>query len=273
MPRFSLGDGSLYYERQGSGSPLVFVHGGWQDATSWAPQVQEFAEEYNVITYDIRGHGQTGATAAADYSIDLFTDDLEALLAGLDIDQPLLVGLSVGGMIAQTFLDRHPDGARGAVIAGPVQSMPSFGLAADLNPFVSPMFGVSQMVSTLGSAGAFRALLSTMHAANGGPWLSLGSDVREQTIAAAGAVPEAEYTKIFQALYEHEPIDLSHVETPLLTLYGDHEATRIKRQAKRLVESLPNGSAQEIPDAAHLVNQDNPAAFNRACSEFFATLQ
>lgn len=271
MPTVSLEDGTLHYEQRGSGPPLVFIHGGWQDGRSWEPQIERFAENYRVITYDIRGHGRTGETETAAYSIDLFADDLETLLARLDIEQPILVGLSVGGMIARSVLDRQPDSIRGAVVGGPVQSLPSLGFA-DLNPFFSPVQGVSQMVSTLGSAGAFRTLLTTMRTANGGPWLSLDSDVREQAISAAGTVPRAEYTKVFEALYDHDPIDLSHVETPLLVLYGDHEATRIKRQGRRLAERTPGGRQLEIPDAAHLVNQDNPSAFNRACSEFIATI-
>lgn len=272
MPTVSLEDGSLYYEHQGSGPPLVFIHGGWQDSDSWAHQIEYFAEDYHVISYDIRGHGRTGETDTAEYSIDLFADDLEILLQTLDIEQPTLVGMSVGGMIAQAVLGRQPDRIRGVVVGGPVQSVPSLGFAAELNPFISPKLAVSQMVSTLGSAGAFRALLDGMKVANGGPWLSLDSAVREQAINAAGAVSKGEYTKIFQALHEHEPTDLSHVETPLLVLHGDHEATQVKRQGKRLAETVPNGYALEIPDAAHLVNQDNPSAFNTACAEFFAPI-
>jgi pimeloyl-ACP methyl ester carboxylesterase len=128
------------------------------------------------------------------------------------------------------------------------------------------------MVSTLGSAGTFRALLNAMQATNGGPWLTLDSDVREQTVAAAGAVTQAEYTKLFDAIYDHDPTDISHAETPLLVLYGDHEIGQIKRQGQQLADSVPNGRALELPDAAHLVNQDNPDAFNSACAEFFDTL-
>jgi pimeloyl-ACP methyl ester carboxylesterase len=68
------------------------------------------------------------------------------------------------------------------------------------------------------------------------------------------------------------PPDLSHVQTPTLVLYGDHEASPVKRQGERLADTLASGSWQEIPDAGHLVNQDNPRAFNAACAAFFADL-
>lgn len=271
MPTVSLNDGSLHYEQRGSGPPLVLIHGGWQDSASWEHQVEYFADDYRVITYDLRGHGRTGATGASKYSVDLFVDDLERLLAELDIHNPTLAGISVGGMIIRAFLSRHPEAVRGAVIGGPFQSMMSMDLPTDLNPFLSPVQGISQMVSMMGSAATFRTLITSMEATNGGTWLSLDTDVRAQTITAAGAVPKAEYSKIFRVIYESNPVEISHVETPLLVLYGDHEASQIKRQGQQLAQSVPHGRHLEIPDAAHLVNQDNPAAFNRACAEFFAT--
>jgi len=269
MPTVSLEDGSLHYDQRGSGPPIVFIHGGWQDSASWAPQIDRFAEKYRVIAYDLRGHGRTGATNAAEYTLDLLVDDLETLLLELDIEQPMLVGISVGGMIIRSFLGRHADGARGAVIGGPFQSMASLSLPTDLNPFLSPVQAVAQMASTLGSAETFRALVTAMSATNGGTWLSVDSDVRAQTIDAAGNVPASEYSKIFRVIYESEPADISDVTAPLLVLAGDHEAGRIKRQGQDLAEEAPRGRYREIADAGHLVNQDNPAAFNSACSEFF----
>ena len=272
MPTVSVEGGSIFYERRGSGPPIVLIHGGWQDSTAWANQVDSFVEQHEVITYDIRGHGQSGPTETAQYSVELFADDLETLLLELDIDQPILVGISVGGLITRAFLDRHPEQARGAVIAGPFQSMTPLSFPTDMNPFLSPVQGVSQIVSTIGSAATFRSLLASMQATNGGTWLSLDSDVREQAIATAGNVSKAEYTKLFRVIYEHDPADISHVEVPLLVLAGDHEAGQIKRQGQTLAESIPDGQYSELADAGHLVNQDTPGAFNSACAEFFDSL-
>jgi pimeloyl-ACP methyl ester carboxylesterase len=272
MPTVSVDGGSLCYDRRGSGPPVVLIHGGWQDSTAWREQVEYFAEQYDVITYDIRGHGQSGPTETEQYSVGLFVNDLETLLVNLDIERPILAGLSVGGLIVRGFLARHPDWVRGAVVGGPFQSMTALTPPTDLNPFLSPVSGVSQMVSTIGSAATFRSLVTTMEAANGGTWLSVDADVREQAISSAGDVSTAEYTKLFRVIYEHDPADISHVETPLLVLAGERETGEIKRQGKNLAESAPKGEYRELADAAHLVNQDNPTAFNRACADFFETL-
>jgi len=92
-------------------------------------------------------------------------------------------------------------------------------------------------------------------------------------MAALSEVSPDEYLKIFRALYEFVPPGLGHVRTPTLVLYGDHEAYPVKRQGERLAETVAHGSWREIPDAGHLVNQDNPRAFDAACAEFFAGLE
>jgi pimeloyl-ACP methyl ester carboxylesterase len=272
VSKLPIEDGTLWYEERGEGPPLVCLHGGWYNADSWRPQVDRFADEYRVVTYDLRGHGRTGATGSRRYSIDLFVDDLERLLAHLGIEKPILCGLSVGGMVIQSYLDRHPDEARGAVIGGPLQSMPPIDLPSAVKPFVTPLPAIAGMVSTLGSAATFRSLLGSIRATTGVPWLTLDSTVRSEAMAAVADVTPGEYRKVFRALYEFEPPDLSGVRTPMLVLYGDHEAPSVKRQGRRLAETVGRGAWQEIPDSGHLVNQDNPRAFNAACTEFFAEL-
>lgn len=91
-------------------------------------------------------------------------------------------------------------------------------------------------------------------------------------MTALDEVSPDEYLKIFRALYEFVPPDLSHVRTPVQVLYGDHEAVPVKRQGRRLADTVARGRWQEIPDAGHLVNQDNPRAFNAACASFFDSL-
>lgn len=269
MPTSPLEDGALWYDVKGEGPPLVFVHGGWQNSKSWQQQVDYFADSFRVVTFDIRGHGKTGATDLRDYTVDLFVEDLEQLLTRLDIENPILVGNSIGGMIIQSYLAKHPTSARGAVISGPTHTMLPVDIPTEMNPLLSPGQAIGQMATTVGSKATFRSLVNTMEATNGGTWLSTDSDIRSQAFSFAGEVPSGEYKKIFGAVYEYDFVDLSHVETPILVLYGEQEAARIKRQGEQIATAVSHGRCQEIPDAAHLVNQDNPDAFNAACTTFF----
>lgn len=272
MSTFSVENGNIWYEERGSGPPVVCLHGAMMNSKSWRQQIDRFASDYRMVSYDIRGHGQTGATDAEEYSIELFVDDLERLLTHLGIERPILCGVSVGGMIIQSYLDRHPNKARGVVIGGPLQSMPPVDILPSMKSLMSPLPAISGLVSTIGPVATFQSLLSSIRATNGGAWLTIDSTVRSQAMAAVNEVSPDEYRKIFRALYEFVPPNLSHVQTPLIVLYGENEVTEGKRQGERLAETVANGSWQEIPNAGHLVNQDNPQAFNAVCSEFFANL-
>lgn len=272
MPTVPIEGGTLQYSERGSGPPLVCIHGGWLNERSWDEQVERFADEFRVVTFDLRGHGRTGSTETRRYSIELFVEDLERLFDRLDIDRPILCGLSIGGLVVQSYLDRYPGRARGAVIGGPLQSMPPVDLLPTVKSLFSPLPAVAGTASWFGSTATFRSLLAAIRATTGGRWLTLDPTVRSQAMEAVQEISSNEYRKIFRALYEFVPPDLSHVETPVLVLYGEREAPPVKRQGKRLAATVRRGTWREIPDAGHLANQDNPRAFNAACSEFFATL-
>lgn len=272
MPTVPIEGGDCWYEETGSGLPVVCLHGGWQDHHSWQRQVDRLADEYRMIAVDIRGHGRTGPTDSRHYSIELFADDLERLLAALEVDHPLLAGISVGGMVIQTYLDRHPDAARGAVVGGPVQSMPPIDLPGPLKQLFSPLPLLTGTLSTIGPTATFESLLNSIQLANGGPWLTLDDEVRSKALTALDAISAAEFRKVFRALYRYQPPTLSNVSTPVLVLYGDHEIPAVKRQGKRLARSVETGAWRELAGAGHLVNQDQPDAFNDACAAFFDTL-
>ncbi|APX98121.1 alpha/beta fold hydrolase [Natronorubrum daqingense] len=267
MAELALEDGHLWYELQGTGRPLVFIHGGWSNARAWAPQVDRFADEYQILTLDVRGHGNTGATDSERYSIERFTDDLERLLNDLDLEQPVLCGLSLGSMVVQEFLNRHPNDVAGAILAGAVRSMPPLEVPNSTKALFSPTPAIAASVALSGSTATFRSMCGSIRAATGGDWLSVNPEIRRDAIAAVDDIDEAEFRKIFDALYRYNPPDLS-VDTPTLVVHGGSEAPLVKRQGRRLVAGLPRGERVEIPDSGHLVNQDRPAAFNTTCATF-----
>lgn len=271
MAELPLEDGTLWYETRGDGQPLVFVHGGWMNGQAWAPQVERFADEYQVITLDVRGHGETGATDPNRYSIELFTDDLETLLARLDLERPILCGLSLGSMVVQEYLDRHPDRAAGAILGGAVRSMPPVDLPPTVKPFVSPLPALATTLSLTTPETTFRSMLTSIRATTGQQWLTVNPDVRSTAMAAVGDVSRTEFRKVFGALYRYEPTDLSHVETPTLVVHGEQEAPLVKRQGRRLVSEVADGERLELGDSGHLVNQDRPEAFNAATATFLET--
>jgi pimeloyl-ACP methyl ester carboxylesterase len=107
MPTVRTNDVETYYERHGSGRALVFVHGAWLNHHQWTPQVDGFAAEYEVVTYDLRGHGRSGGSTDGAYSVELYAADLRTLVEALGLEAPVVCGLSLGGMVAQTYAARY----------------------------------------------------------------------------------------------------------------------------------------------------------------------
>jgi aminoacrylate hydrolase len=107
MPVVSVGDGEIYYESHGSGTPLLLVPGLGGTGNYWQPQIAEFSKYFQVIIHDHRGTGQSTRSKIA-YSVDQMTRDLIGLMDAIGIDQAHLLGHSTGGAIGQTLAIEHP---------------------------------------------------------------------------------------------------------------------------------------------------------------------
>lgn len=106
----------LSYEEAGSGAPpLLFVHGTSCDHTHFAPQVAHFRRAHHVVALDLRGHGQSDKPEQ-EYTIAGFANDLAWLCRELGLDKPVLVGHSMGGVIALDLAARYPDLAAAVIM-------------------------------------------------------------------------------------------------------------------------------------------------------------
>ncbi|MEX2236926.1 MAG: alpha/beta hydrolase [Dehalococcoidia bacterium] len=99
----------LCYEDEGSGDPpLVLIHGWTCNSTYMAPQVDHFQREHRVVALDLRGHGQSGKPEQ-DYDIGVYADDTVALIDNLGLKEPVIIGHSMGGLVALDIGARYPD--------------------------------------------------------------------------------------------------------------------------------------------------------------------
>src|ERR1041384_826468 len=98
MPTFDLKDAQLYYEDQGHGPPIVFIHGVWMSSRFFQKQLPYFAKKYRCIVPDLRGHGQSKHVHAG-HTIAGYGRDVRELISGLGLKQVVLVGWSMGAFV------------------------------------------------------------------------------------------------------------------------------------------------------------------------------
>ena len=111
MAKLRVGDIEMYYVEAGTGAPLVLIMGFGGDHLAWGFQFQAFAERYRVIAFDNRGAGQTDAPDTP-YTTGLMAEDVRGLMDALGIERAHVIGVSMGGMIAQELALHHPDRVR-----------------------------------------------------------------------------------------------------------------------------------------------------------------
>ena len=112
-----LGPTDVHYLRAGSGPPLVFIHGFGGCAECWYQQIDAFSADFEVIAYDSVNHGHSSNSPAGQSEPDR-ADELEAFLAALGIDNPILAGNSMGALTILRWASRHPDAAAALVPSG-----------------------------------------------------------------------------------------------------------------------------------------------------------
>ncbi len=138
MPRLLRDGVGLVYEEAGHGSapPMVLVHGLACDRRYFAPQFQYYQQSRRTIAVDLRGHGESDKPVQA-YTMEGLADDLAWLCASLGIERPVVVGHSMGGIVALHLAARHPALPAAVVMV----DMPTAALAGPPSPD-GPLFHI-----------------------------------------------------------------------------------------------------------------------------------
>ncbi len=123
-------DNDIYYVEAGEGPSMVFLHGMSSCAEAWWQQFEHFAQNFRVIAYDSVNHGHSSNSPRDAEETDR-TDELEAFLDALEIEQPILAGNSMGGATILRWAARHPGDATALVVSGMGVAKPG---APELDP-------------------------------------------------------------------------------------------------------------------------------------------
>lgn len=259
-----------YVEQAGSGPPLVLVHGAFVDLHMWDAQVGTFGHDYRVIRYDLRGHGRTGPSDEEKYSIALMADDLAALLDVLEAEQTVLCGLSLGGMIAQSFAVKHQDRLRALILADTAVSVRLTWMDKLQRYVLFPKWAMLLTLRLMSVEQFTRFSFWLAQATRSEAWLGRDKATREYIRACMLGMDHQEYVKVYDAIYDFDLLHLELIQVSTLILNGEHESGSVMRHTQEILKRVKPARAVTVPHAGHASNMENPEFFNRVVLEFLS---
>jgi pimeloyl-ACP methyl ester carboxylesterase len=270
MPSIPINNLDHYYEETGYGPPLVFVHGAFADARIWEPQWKHFSTRYRLVRYDLRGHGRTGASEMAQYSVATYADDLVALLDALEIHSPILCGLSWGGSIVQAFAVRSPGRPKALILAGTAVSIDLTLLDKLLSNVLFPRWMMSLTIRMMSVENFTRFSFRLARLTRGKHWLSRDENAQAYLEQCMLRMDSSEYLKIWNAIYGFHSLPLEKISCPTLVLNGEYEPKNTFRHSDEILRRVPHANSRVIPGASHAMNFEQAETFNNFVYAFLA---
>ena len=245
---------AVFYEVQGNGPAVLFVHGGMMDRHMWEPQWVGLGDDVRLIRFDVRGSGESPRSEAFHPA-----DDMLAILDELGVDKAYVVGLSNGGAFSVDFALKYPNRVTKLIVAEP-----------GLTGF---QFDASVMQKQMDMIGAFRA--GDMEKATRVALTSPAFEHTRKNPAAWELVERLVRSNIgsfamFPKYRYHEPqaVDaLGQLSVPVALIVSEHAGSSALAIADLFERDVTDLVRFTIADAGHMMNLENPQAFNQILKE------
>ena len=218
-----------HYIEQGSGEPLILLHGNGEDSSYFEHQVEPLSRHFRVIAIDTRGHGQT-PRGEAPFTIRQFAEDLLGFLDAQDIGKANILGFSDGGNIAMVFALMHPERVNKLILNG--ANLDASGVKRSIQIPIEIGYRIARLFANKSPEARKNAEM-------------LGLMVNDPNV---------------------KPEELSRIQAPMLVIAGAKDMT--KESHTRLIAAHIPGSELVIIPGNHFIANKAPEAFNRAVLQF-----
>jgi pimeloyl-ACP methyl ester carboxylesterase len=239
----------MYYEEQGTGTPVLMLHGGVLDHRSWADQIPVLAEHFRVMTPDTRAHGRSTGTGRP-LSYELFAADAVAFLGALGIEKAHVVGFGDGGSTGLLLAAEHPGLVDRLVCIGTPYHTSNYregiiDLFAKIRPETLYRLVGPEFLEAVKKA-------ETLYP-DRGSWLAFWHDV-------------------VNGLWTRQPDmpleRLADVRVRTLVLHAENEQFYAKEHSEEMARTIPRARLEVVPDATHASPQERPSEVNAAIVRF-----
>jgi len=259
----------LTYYEQGSGVPVVFVHGLLEDLRSWSRQVDDFSAQFHAVTYSRRYHYPNPATLNEEnYSYQQNADDLVAFLKDMNLGPVHLVAHSYGANVALLVVQQHLELVRSVVLMEPT-----------LEDLLPPVRAEASKYSRLEILGIVKRAFGKQRVPEhglqvyydwnrgSGAWDSLTLEqqqrLRDNQSALAAMSRATEFPRFTCD-------DAAKIKVPVLAVSGERSSPNLKLEMDQLDACVTGAVKVIVPGAGHAMHADNPVFFDQKVMEFIA---
>lgn len=263
--KITINDLTVSYNDDGQdGAPvIIFIHGFPFNKSMWNKQFNALKNNYRVIAYDVRGHGNSDA-GKADFSIELFVKDLLNFMDALKIDKTMLCGLSMGGYIALNAIQNYPDRFDALILS-------------DTNCIADTAEVKEKRMKTIASIkkGGVEQFADESIKNLFAP---VSFETKNEEIAAVREMivntPKQSLYKTLRAFYERKETcsKLQDINVPVLIMVGNEDKITPPAVAQLMHEKIKNSLLFIVEHAGHLSNMENPLEFNNQLEELVSAV-
>lgn len=262
MPFFTCNDIDLYYEVHGEGLPLLLISGLGGGAWSWYGQVPYFEQFYRTIVFDNRGAGRSSMPPGP-YSIKGFAEDALCLLDALEVDKAFVVGISMGGMIAQELALMAPERVRGLILG-----CTNCGGETSISP------SQETMQILLNNEGLSHEQIVRKNLPIFLSEECLSNDPETVTTYVKAQIeappqPEEAFLAQLAAIRDFDVCDrLVELQMPTLIMSGSRDVLIPRENAYILTQSIAHADLVFLPGAGHAIHAESRGDFNLIIDNF-----
>jgi len=258
VPKVKVDDIQIYYEVKGEGFPLVMIMGLGRNLESWDSRLVEgLSKKFKLVMFDNRGAGRTDISDR-EYTIRLFAEDITDLMNTLGISKAHILGISMGGMIAQELVLNYPEKVSKLVLC----STYSGG-----SKTVQPSQKVSEMltadVSTMSPEEYYRKIYLPLVYTD--DFIEENPDFMKLHVQKSLRYPisKAAYMRQLDAIGKFNTYErLQQIKTPTLVLHGRKDVLVPSENGAILAEAIPNAKLVNLEKSAHYLAEEMREVIN-----------
>ena len=245
----------LAYSLEGTGPAIALLHGWLCNRTFWREQAPALSADHRVLGLDFRGHGESEVPESG-YSLEVLAHDVHAVIEELRLGPAVVVGHSMGGMVAQQIAVSHPEDLAGLVLVTTTA-------AAAEDVLIS-----KRIIADADELGYKSALLRHYP-----DWFppTANDDLVEWVTGQMLGTPEHVARSLVAAYGDTDFRDrLPLIRTPTLVIGATSDVSTPASRSRELARLIPAASLEVIEGAGHFVQLERPHQVNRAIRRFLA---